>query len=86
MIPREQRLLCVSASITLIKERRKTWQDTEADAKSTGGDRARAKGQFEAAEREFGWQWRNVEVLLFEKPVEPLTPLDTLTAAVKADQ
>lgn len=60
----ERRRELVLAAIDRIKHADTRNRETQMDASSDSDDRAASKENFAATEREFAWQWRNVEVLL----------------------
>ena len=55
---------CVLQAIKQIRESGQRWKQVEADPKSTGFDRHRARQDKENAMRDFSIQWENVERLL----------------------
>ncbi len=58
------KLSLIWTAIRRIEESEKRYRECEADASADADDRDAAKHQFEAAEREFAWQWKNVRELL----------------------
>lgn len=63
----ELRRELVLAAIERIKRERARWKDLEADPASSGDERLAAKRVAVETEREFAWQWQNVEELLNSK-------------------
>lgn len=61
--PERRRELVLSA-IDRIHAAHKYFRDVQSDASSDSDDRGAAKDRLSSTEREFSWQWRNVEVLL----------------------
>lgn len=62
----EDRIERIRTSIRWIKEADRKRREVEADPSSDGEARRRMKAAFEATEREFHFQWKNVEVVLDE--------------------
>lgn len=60
----ERRRELVLAAIDRIKHSIAVYRDAQLDPYTNSEDRIRDKEYMEAAEREFAWQWRNVEALL----------------------
>jgi hypothetical protein len=55
------RIACVKAAIERIHKADELYRESESDASTTTADREAAKDRRDAAEREFSWQWKNVE-------------------------
>lgn len=62
----EDRIERIRTSIRWIKEADRQRREAEADPRSDGKTRRRMKEYFEASEREFHFQWKNVEAVLDE--------------------
>lgn len=59
-----QRKERVLYAIAHIEDRDRHRRDVHSDARSSLDDRLGASEAFVAAEREFGWQWKNVKAIL----------------------
>jgi hypothetical protein len=64
----EDRKQIVIASIERIRAAHQHHLDVSMDATSTGKQRAVACERIVACEREFGWQWENVAMILKMEP------------------
>jgi len=63
----DQAIALVKASIARVKHAKEHQQLVHADAASSGDDRFQAASTFTWAEKEFSYQWGNVDLILREK-------------------
>ena len=63
----DKRIELVRIAIQRIRSAHEVWLDSQRNAASTGTERSLKKNQFDSAEKEFSWQWRNVEAIFEEK-------------------
>lgn len=61
-----ERIEIVRWAIALIETRRAVYLKSEHDPESTSAERTGHREAFYYAEREFGWQWKNVKAILEE--------------------
>lgn len=60
----EDRVVLVRAAIGRIKQAEQEWRDAESNPSCGISGRAATKIAKNAAEAEFAWQWKNVEIIL----------------------
>jgi hypothetical protein len=65
------RVAFIRHAIYRIKYAETRWREINADPLAGGAEIAWARQQRDAKEREFGWQWENVEAVLdaLERPI-----------------
>lgn len=66
-LPIEKVIRLVKLAIERVSISDHEWKAAECDPSSTSEERCIAKHRLESAEKEFGWQWKNVERILKEK-------------------
>lgn len=59
-----KRIELVLAAIERVKFARGRWLQAEQSPASDSNDIALAKDQYHVCEREFGWQWENVQAII----------------------
>ena len=62
----QERINLVRSAIERIRDAREKHLETQADPTADSDDRGAARESFRDAERDFGNQWQNVEVILQE--------------------
>ena len=62
----QERIELVRSAIERIRDAKARWQDCEADPRSTGDERWKARQNFGSCEGDFYCQWSNVEVIFQE--------------------